>query len=109
MLFDRALSDEEAFELYDSAFVAGALPGDFNNDGVVDGSDLSDPVDGWKARYGAAVDGLDGGDFLTWQRNLSGTPSEVGAAAIPEPSAIVLVLLSTLGIALCTRRISYFG
>ena len=109
MLFDRALTGEEAFELYDSAFVAGALPGDFNNDGVVDGSDLSDPVDGWKTRYGAAVDGLDGSDFLTWQRNLSGAPSEVGAAAIPEPSAIVLMLSSVVGIALCTRRMSEFG
>jgi hypothetical protein len=47
--------------------------GDFDNNGVVDGNDLTDPVLGWQARYGAD---LDGGDFLDWQRNLGQTSLE---------------------------------
>lgn len=64
------------------------LPGDFDNDGDVDADDLTDPVEGWEARYG--VD-LDGSDFLAWQRNNTGP---IGlASAVPEPNSLVLVLI----------------
>jgi hypothetical protein len=49
------------------------LTGDFDNNGVVDNEDLTDPVWGWEARYGAD---RDGGDFLDWQRNLGQTNLE---------------------------------
>ncbi len=61
------------------------LGGDFDRDGDVDAADLTRPLDGWKARFGA---GLDGADFLTWQRQLGATFA--GAAAVPEPSASTL-------------------
>ena len=75
--------------------------GDFNLDGVVDGDDLTDPVDGWEARYG--VD-LDGNDFLAWQRQVgSGVQSFSGAQAVPEPSTSIL-LVGVTAIGMLTRR-----
>jgi hypothetical protein len=58
---------------------------DFDEDGDVDGADLTDPVKGWKARFG---DGLDGDDFLTWQRQLGliGGDAEVATGSVPEPA-----------------------
>jgi len=71
----------------------GDFPGDFDGDGDVDGDDLTDPVDGWKARYG--VD-LDGSDFLAWQRNITTGPAGLAgsAAGVPEPSSMILALIS---------------
>ncbi len=82
-----------------TAFIAVPdLPGDFNRDGVVDADDLSDPVDGWRDRFG---DDLDGDDLLVWQRNLhQPTPSvpavQPAAATVPEPAAAALALLAVL-------------
>ncbi len=82
---------------------ATALPADFNGDGVVDGEDLG----AWKTGVGRNGDALkghgdadqdgdvDGIDFLSWQRALgSRLPviATIAAAAVPEPSAFVLVL-----------------
>ncbi len=84
---------------------AVAIPGDFDADADVDGADLAI----WKANYGTGTsvatgdaDGdndADGNDFLIWQRNLSGAP----VAAVPEPSA--LLLLTASGIAIFSRRL----
>jgi hypothetical protein len=66
------------------------LPGDFK----VDGADLTDPITGWEARFG--VD-LDGGDFLIWQRNITGPDDGLGAGTVvPKPSTALL-----LGALLC--------
>jgi autotransporter-associated beta strand protein len=77
-------------------------PADFNGDGFVDGSDLSL----WASQFGQVgetepitgdADGdlmVDGFDFLTWQRNLTPTNTPEGAAAVPEPAALALMLLS---------------
>lgn len=72
--------------------------GDFDGDGDVDADDLTDPIDGWEARFG--ID-LDGSDFLAWQQHFgNGVGSLVSSHAIPEPSSIVmfvgLVSISTL-------------
>lgn len=79
------------------------LDGDFNGDGYVDAADLNDPVLGWKARFGAD---LDGDDFLTWQRNLgAGTPpATAAAAAVPEPSTALLALMGIVGAVRISRR-----
>lgn len=60
---------------------------DFNQDGAVDGGDLSR----WQGDFGASAgsdadrDGdSDGVDFLIWQQQL-----EAAAAAVPEPAAII--------------------
>lgn len=78
-------------------------PGDFDGDGDVDGDDLTHSTLGWKSRFG--VD-LDGNDFLTWQREFgSGIAASLGAsAAVPEPNAIPLAVLSVLGLAAVRRK-----
>jgi hypothetical protein len=77
------------------AAFSASVPGDFNSDGVVNGADLTR----WRSSFGtnanADADGdsdSDGADFLTWQRNLgsSGTPAFGAAAAVPEPSALLI-------------------
>ena len=88
-----------------NAVSTGAVPGDFNSDGDVDGVDL-DALENNFGATGASVsmgdaDGdadVDGADFLVWQQNVgAGSP----VSAIPEPSGlatVVLAALTTLGI-----------
>ena len=73
------------------------LPGDFDNDGDVDGEDLLVWQTGFGLASGAsALDGdadgdadVDGFDFLTWQ--LSYAPASTAVTAvIPEPSSCLL-------------------
>ncbi|NOZ39386.1 MAG: hypothetical protein GXP24_04070 [Planctomycetes bacterium] len=67
-----------------------SVPGDFNGDGVVNGNDLSDPFQGWYARFGTD---LDSSDFLDWQRNFGMVGlSAASAITIPEPSTGLLIL-----------------
>lgn len=73
--------------------IGGALPGDFDSSGVVDGADLGV----WQgAMLGAGLadadaDGdTDGVDFLVWQRNQV-QASVSAAGAVPEPAALVLL------------------
>ncbi|MBX3424495.1 MAG: peroxidase [Pirellulales bacterium] len=74
------------------------LAGDFNNDGVVDGADLT----AWKAGFAAGT--LTGSDLLTWQRNV-GVGAATGAiAAVPEPSAALLAVVAAVAVALRRRR-----
>jgi hypothetical protein len=90
--------DDDAGELYalfDNGNVVrlvGLPPGDFDQDGDIDADDLNDPVVGWKARFGAD---LDGADFLAWQRNLGVGASTVASAAVPEPAVFALSLWAT--------------
>jgi hypothetical protein len=65
------------------------LPGDFNNNGAVDGNDLIQ----WQGDFGvnalsdADNDGdSDGADFLTWQRQLGGPSSMAANSPVPEPT-----------------------
>jgi hypothetical protein len=77
--------------------VATATPGDFDNDGDVDGADLTV----WKNQFGPTAgadadnDGdSDGTDFLLWQRNVgAGLPSASAATAVPEPAAWALAAM----------------
>jgi len=71
-------------------------PGDFDNDGDVDGADFTDPTDGWEARFGAD---LNGGDFLDWQQNFGTvSPPTAAAIAIPEPATVLLTWIAVFGI-----------
>ena len=78
------------------------LQGDFNNDDAVDAADLAQ----WQGDFGlnddsdADDDGdSDGADFLAWQRQLGLIAPAVSAnAAVPEPPAMVLILLAATGI-----------
>jgi hypothetical protein len=84
----------------------GGSPADFNNDGDVDGADLT----AWRMGFGttgtaAKADGdadadmdVDGADFLIWQQELG--PAG-GVTSIPEPAAGVLLLFAaTVGAAI---------
>jgi hypothetical protein len=80
---------------------------DFDNDGDVDGTDLSI----WEAALhlnqlgDADGDGdSDGGDFLAWQRQFGNVPVELVAMAVPEPSTQLLVCLGAAGELLAHRR-----
>lgn len=83
---------------------------DFDMDDDVDSADL----DIWSAGYGTGTslasgdaerDGdVDGGDFLSWQRQLTGATPPAAAQAVPEPSCFSLVALaSTALLGFCRR------
>lgn len=90
-----------------SAFGGGvtdqpSAEGDFNGDGLVDAYDL----EAWGTAYGA--DGLDGNDFLAWQRNLAIVEAPRASASVPEPLSLASGLVGAallLGAAI-TRRSS---
>ena len=82
---------------------APSLPADFDNDGDVDGDDLTE----WQSAYGATAAGdadgdndTDGADFLIWQQTYA--PPAVAVSAVPEPSS--LALLSVAGLAALRAR-----
>lgn len=74
------------------------LPGDFNNDGAVDGLDLAR----WQGDFGqnrdsdADADGdSDGDDFLTWQRRAGASLSALNGG-IPEPTSAMQMFVVLL-------------
>ena len=85
--------DEQNVEVVINDFTFLPLkPGDFNNDGAVNGLDLQQ----WQGDYGqnrfsdADGDGVsDGRDFLIWQRSIDGSPAMV---LVPEPTCLTLGL-----------------
>ena len=86
------------------------LVGDFNGDGMVDSGDYAF----WRNNLGVGAelagtgDGsgiLDAADLAFWVGNFGATsPGAAGAAAVPEPSALVLLGLSAFGFAARRRR-----
>lgn len=71
-------------------FVPPASSADFNHDGRVNGADLTI----WRNSFGSGNGGdangdgvTNGADFLVWQRQI-----KASIAAVPEPSAIVMLL-----------------
>jgi hypothetical protein len=78
---------------------SAAVPGDYNDDGMVDGADLTV----WEGDFGAtgagqAADGdedndVDGADFLMWQQNVGASGTLAAVAAVPEPAAASLGLI----------------
>ncbi|MBX3433765.1 MAG: hypothetical protein KF847_10630 [Pirellulales bacterium] len=89
----------------------GFLEADFNQDGFVDGADLSI----WKGAYGATAQGdatgdaaTDGADFLVWQRQFGAAPavasSTAGATNVPEPATLLLALVASCGLGVGASR-----
>jgi hypothetical protein len=82
-------------------YFVDTIPGDFNFDGVVDGNDLTDPVDGWQTRFGAD---LAGGDFLIWQRQVGNSAAMMATSTgVPEPASFLLWVSLTTILALGPR------
>lgn len=82
------------------------IPGDFNNDGHVNGNDLAI----WSEAYGSTAQGdadidgdTDGADFLIWQRNI--TQNQLGEVliSVPEPAAQSLCWLASAIFHFCAR------
>lgn len=86
--FTFMLRDTFADTLADFYIERPASPGDFNQDGKVDASDLQV----WREQFGTTLDGT---DFLAWQRNLGFGNSLVDEVAniVPEPSAMTLSII----------------
>jgi hypothetical protein len=83
-----------------------STPGDFDGDGDVDAADLDDWEDSFHVDAGADADGdgdSDGADFLAWQQNVGAGVSGGGAAAVPEPASIAMILLSAAALAAARR------
>jgi hypothetical protein len=90
-----------------SESLGASLPGDFDDDGDVDGVDLAQ----WKDDFGvnddsdADLDGdTDGADFLIWQQNWTGAPVAAAAAAVPEPATLGMVGIATAIVAAGVHR-----
>jgi peroxidase len=77
---------------------ATPIPGDFNNDGVVNNADLVI----WKSGFAAGA--MTGADYLEWQRNFGVTSSQPSVAGVPEPTAALLGIVGTSAAALLFRR-----
>ena len=77
--------------------VSEPAPGDFNDDGTVNGADLAQ----WQGDFGPLDDGSDadgdgdsdGADYLTWQRHVS-VASVAATDVVPEPPASLLLAIS---------------
>jgi hypothetical protein len=77
--------------------IVGPDPGDFNDDGVVDGLDLL----AWQRQAGGAFDGA---DLAQWESQF-GTAGGARVTAVPEPAGIVgLGLLATVAATVRRRR-----
>jgi hypothetical protein len=100
---DAANGDPPALEL--TYELPSQLPGDFDENGVVNSQDLGTwrQAFGFDARADADGDGdSDGNDFLLWQRNLNIPAESPAAEVVPEPSGSALT--ASVALAVHARR-----
>ncbi len=92
------------------------LPGDFNNDGIVDAADYTV----WRDNLGAADEsalngngngsnGVDEADYALWKSNFGmtlggGSGSLAANGQVPEPASCVVALLGLLGLGVLRKR-----
>ncbi len=93
---------------------AAAVVGDYNGDGTVNAADYTM----WRTTFGSVVtpgtqaDGngngvVDVGDYLVWRKHLplgGGTTFGADAAAIPEPTSLLLIAAATIGLLTSRKR-----
>ena len=88
------------------------IPGDYNNDGVVDARDYTVWQDHLGAPSGTLPNDVDGGEigrfqYLTWVANFgatAGTGNSHESARVPEPGAFFLALIGTMFVAIRSPR-----
>jgi T5SS/PEP-CTERM-associated repeat protein len=90
-----------------SAFLPG-IPGDYNNDGMVNAADYVT----WRDHLGApaslpndATPGVSIGDYAVWKQNFGATPGSGVTAAVPEPATLFLLCIGLItAVSLLRRR-----
>lgn len=103
--------------LFTEALTVAGIPGDFNNNGVVDLADYTV----WRDNLGASaetalsgngdgVGGVDVGDYQLWKNSFSSSAASaalspsVASAAVPEPASLLMFLTGMVAVAaLCNR------
>lgn len=90
-------------KLYTDGIIRVVLSGDFNNSGAVDAADYAAWRKGLGTTYAAS-------DYDVWRahfgRTAAGAGSSLGAAApVPEQASLILTLLSTAAITICSWRL----
>lgn len=96
---------------YDDISVVSVIPGDFDEDGDVDGADFVAWQTNFPLASGATLasgdgDGdadVDGADFAIWQSSFP-TPAAGAASPVPEPVSLVGVLIGGLTLAAVSLR-----
>ncbi len=87
-----------------SVTTLGGLPGDYNDDGVVDAADYTVWRDGGPLQNETATKGVvDAADYTAWAGNYGATSSPSNSLAVPEPAAAVSLLVG-LTLTLAGRR-----
>ncbi|MFO0789651.1 MAG: hypothetical protein U0805_09335 [Pirellulales bacterium] len=80
-----------------SVIVPQGVPGDYNNNGVVDAADYVLWRNGGPLQNEVDAPGtVNGADYTAWRArfgNTSGAGAGLGSAAVPEPAAVVLAVL----------------
>jgi hypothetical protein len=79
--------------------IDAALPGDFNNDGIVDAGDYVVLRQGLGTIYSQT-------DYDAWLANFGQSAGNGASAAVPEPQTALLVLAAAALGCLCPRRIA---
>ncbi len=112
-IYESALSEAEILYLSMNAPETTALVGDYNGDGTVNLADYTV----WRNTLGsnvAAGSGADGSgngvvgaeDYTFWKTNFgnSSGASALSNAVVPEPASYVLLLVTSVGMLVCSSR-----
>jgi hypothetical protein len=97
-------------EVFVGVTLVSSVPGDFDADGDVDGTDFVAWQTNFPKASGAVLadgdaDGdadVDGADFVVWQTNFPFTPGS-GASPVPEPTSLILASAVLLAFGLIRR------
>lgn len=93
-----------AIYVFSKPFEVGSLVGDYNGDGSVDAADYTVWRDGGPLLNETASPGVvDAADYEAWADNYGATVSAIGAAAVPEPTALVLLAIAATAGMACRR------
>lgn len=85
---------------------SGGVPGDYNNNGLVDGADYTLWREGGPLANEADTPGVvDDADYTQWRARFGNTSgSGLGGGSVPEPAGATLLLCGMLGAAVFRRR-----
>ncbi|QDU89282.1 hypothetical protein Pla175_26710 [Pirellulimonas nuda] len=96
--FDGDNDNDGDVDADDLAIFNLGLAGDYNNDGAVDAADYTvwrDTLGGASIPNETASPGVvDAADYNAWRANFGAPPAPVVGAAVPEPTALVLIALT---------------